>query len=106
MTGLLGLSSHTVVLTGRHGYLISFVQLKLTFLGDVALASGRQPHHDDTYLRVLGLHADAISLARHVDGFAVAQKARSCDRESWKPAGSRWETNWLAIRVVTGTWFI
>lgn len=67
--------------------MIAFLELKLTFLGDIALASGWQPHHDDTYLRVLGLHADAISPARHVGyGFAVAQKTKSCDHESWKTA--------------------
>jgi L-ascorbate metabolism protein UlaG (beta-lactamase superfamily) len=79
------LSNHEAMLTGRHGYLIAFLDLKLTFLGDKALASGRQPHHDDTYLRVLGLHADAISLARHdADGVAMAQYLRSRDHESWK----------------------
>lgn len=74
------------MLTGRHGYLIAFLELKLTFLGDVALASGRQPHHDDTYLRILGLDADAVSLARHVDGFAGALIAKCRDHESWKDA--------------------
>jgi hypothetical protein len=85
------------MLTGRHGHLIAFLELKLTFLGDIALASGWQPHHDDTYLRILGLNADAISLARHVDGFAGTQKAKPCDHESWKALDSFYETNWVEI---------
>lgn len=79
------------MLTGRHGYLIAFLELKLTFLGDIALASGRQPHHDDTYMRVLGLHADAVSLARHdVDGFAGAQRVTIRDHDSWTTLSGLW----------------
>ena len=41
---------------------------QLTYLSNVALAAGRQPNHDDTYLGVLDLYADSIvSPGRHLE---------------------------------------
>lgn len=40
----------------------------LTYLCNIAFASGRQSHHDDTYFCILDLDADTVSFPWHGEG--------------------------------------